>query len=99
MGELDEKPFLSAAKRKYSGDEVNLKAVELCSQYEAYLRDPTWFPFKVLIDKEGKAKVQSLPELLVQIEVIFFIPGVCSYGHFNCGNYLIASLSKLVIIV
>ncbi|KAH1104701.1 hypothetical protein GLYMA_13G336500v4 [Glycine max] len=56
MGELDEKPFLSAAKRKYSGDEVNLKAVELCSQYEAYLRDPTWFPFKVLIDKEGKAK-------------------------------------------
>ncbi|KAG4380911.1 hypothetical protein AAZX31_15G036800 [Glycine max] len=56
MGELDGKPFLSAAKRKYSGDEVNLKAVELCSQYEAYLRDPNWFPFKVLIDREGKAK-------------------------------------------
>ncbi|TKY48414.1 Factor of DNA methylation 4 [Spatholobus suberectus] len=56
MGELDEKPFLEAAKRKFSDDEVNLKAVELCSQYEAYLGDPSWFPIKVVTDKEGKAK-------------------------------------------
>lgn len=72
MGELDGKPFLKAAKRKFSDDEVNVKAVELCSQYEAYIRDPNWFPFKVLIDKEGKAKVQWLPELHVQISHIFY---------------------------
>ncbi|CAJ1955714.1 unnamed protein product [Sphenostylis stenocarpa] len=56
MGELDEKPFVGAAKRKFSGDEAAVKAVELCSQYEAYLRDPSWFPIKVTVDKEGKAK-------------------------------------------
>jgi len=58
MGELDGKPFVGAARRKFSKDEADMKAVELCSQYEAYLRDPNWFPFKVLTDKEGeKAKV------------------------------------------
>lgn len=56
LGELDGMPFVKAAKRKFSGDEASLKAVELCSQYEAYLGDPSWFPIKVLIDEEGKAK-------------------------------------------
>lgn len=57
MGELDEKPFLNAAKRKYSGDEANLKAVELCSLWEHYLKDPNWHPMLVLTDEEGNAKV------------------------------------------
>ncbi|XP_061340670.1 factor of DNA methylation 4-like [Gastrolobium bilobum] len=56
MGELDGKPFVKAAKRKFFGDEVNVKAVELCSQWEAYLRDPSWHPFKVLLDEAGNAK-------------------------------------------
>lgn len=56
MGELDGMPFLRAAKRKFSDDEVNLKAMELCSLYEAHVGDPSWFPFKVITDKEGKAK-------------------------------------------
>lgn len=72
MGELDIKPFVKAAKRKFcddevgvkaakrkiSNDEVGVKAAEWCSQWEDYLRDPSWHPFKVLTDKEGKAKVQ-----------------------------------------
>lgn len=57
MGELDGKPFVGAARRKFSDEEADVRAVELCSQYEAYLRDPNWHPFKVLTDKEGKAKV------------------------------------------
>ncbi|XP_027343676.1 factor of DNA methylation 4 isoform X1 [Abrus precatorius] len=56
MGELDGMPFVKAAKGKFSDDEVNVKAVELCSQWEDYLRDPSWFPFRVLTDKEGNAK-------------------------------------------
>ncbi|KAL2332137.1 hypothetical protein Fmac_019718 [Flemingia macrophylla] len=56
MGEVDGKPFIGAAKRKFSDDEADLKAVELCSRYEAYLGDPSWFPFKVIIDKDGKTK-------------------------------------------
>ncbi|KAJ1406895.1 Zinc finger-XS domain [Sesbania bispinosa] len=56
MGELDGKPFLEAAKIKFSKDEVDLKAVELCSQWEDYIRNPSWHPFKVLADKEGNTK-------------------------------------------
>jgi len=71
MGELEIKPFLEAAKRKYS-DEVNekkatkaqlrekwqLKAIEWCSKWDDCLKDPSWHPFKVVTDKEGKSKVQ-----------------------------------------
>ena len=58
MGELDGKVFVKAANRKFPGGEVNLEAVKLCSEWETYLSDPSWHPFKILTDKEGKAKVQ-----------------------------------------
>lgn len=56
MGELDEKPFLIAAKRKYSHEDVAEKAMQLCSLWEEYLRDPSWHPYKVIMDGEN-AKV------------------------------------------
>ncbi|KAM7522187.1 hypothetical protein LguiA_012089 [Lonicera macranthoides] len=49
MGELDEKPFHEAAKKKYSEEEAPEKALELCSLWEDYLRDPSWHPFKVIV--------------------------------------------------
>ncbi|CAK9188252.1 unnamed protein product [Ilex paraguariensis] len=49
MGELDEKPFHVAAKRKYLDEEAVEKALELCSLWEDYLRDPSWHPFKVIM--------------------------------------------------
>lgn len=68
MGELEIKPFLEAAKRKFS-DEVNekkatkaqlrekwqLKAIEWCSKWDDCLKDPSWHPFKVETDKDGKS--------------------------------------------
>ena len=57
MGELDSKPFYIAAKRIYSAEEADVKAVELCSLWQEYLRDPNWHPFKILTDKEGNSKV------------------------------------------
>ncbi|KAK7402192.1 hypothetical protein VNO78_14252 [Psophocarpus tetragonolobus] len=62
MGELDGIPFVEAAKRKFSDDEADVKAVELCSQYEAYLRDPNWFPFKVVTDDKGGKPKEILDE-------------------------------------
>ncbi|CAJ2660908.1 unnamed protein product [Trifolium pratense] len=69
MGKLDIKPFEEAAERKLSDDvnmkaatktklssEVKLKAIEWCSQWEEYLKDPSWHPFKIVIDKEGNSK-------------------------------------------
>lgn len=56
MGELDNKPFLAAAKAKFPAEEAEEKGLELCSLWEEYLRDPNWHPFKVLVDKEGNCK-------------------------------------------
>ncbi|KAF1859205.1 hypothetical protein Lal_00009789 [Lupinus albus] len=56
MGELDGKPFVKAAKRKFKADEADLEAMKSCSLWEAYVRDPQWHPFKVLTDKEGNSK-------------------------------------------
>ncbi|KAH7851402.1 hypothetical protein Vadar_011103 [Vaccinium darrowii] len=57
MGELDDKPFHAAAKRKYAGEEVVEKAMELCSLWEDYLRDPSWHPFKVISVGEGHQEI------------------------------------------
>ncbi|KAL6275842.1 hypothetical protein ACE6H2_019443 [Prunus campanulata] len=56
MGDLDEKPFQTATKKKYSEEEADVKAVELCSLWQEHLRDPSWHPFRIITDKEGKTK-------------------------------------------
>lgn len=56
MGELDSKPFHEAMKRKYDEEKVGEKALEQCSLWEEYLRDPEWHPFKITI-VEGEPKV------------------------------------------
>ncbi|XP_061998379.1 protein INVOLVED IN DE NOVO 2 [Rosa rugosa] len=55
MGELDNKPFQEAMRRKYkyNVEEAEEKASELCSLWEEYLKDPDWHPFKVVPVKEG----------------------------------------------
>ena len=58
IGDLDNKPFLDATKRKFSDEEAQEKALELCSLWDSYLRDPSWHPFKIIND-EGRHKVPS----------------------------------------
>ncbi|KAE9465280.1 hypothetical protein C3L33_02809, partial [Rhododendron williamsianum] len=48
MGELDNKPFHEAMKRKYNEADAEDRAIEVCSIWEEYLRDPEWHPFKVI---------------------------------------------------
>ncbi|PQQ11706.1 factor of DNA methylation 4 [Prunus yedoensis var. nudiflora] len=59
MGDLDEKPFQTATKKKYSEEEADVKAVELCSLWQEHLRDPSWHPFRIITDKEGKTKLKK----------------------------------------
>ncbi|XP_039161305.1 factor of DNA methylation 4 isoform X2 [Eucalyptus grandis] len=57
MGELDSKPFLVAAKRKYAAKEANVMAVTLCSEWEKLLRDPGWYPFKGITEGENRKEI------------------------------------------
>uniref|UniRef100_A0A0D9VW23 Factor of DNA methylation 1-5/IDN2 domain-containing protein n=1 Tax=Leersia perrieri TaxID=77586 RepID=A0A0D9VW23_9ORYZ len=53
MGELDQKAFHNACKKKIPND--NLKVALVCSKWEAELRKPEWHPFKV-IESDGQTK-------------------------------------------
>ncbi|RLN25599.1 factor of DNA methylation 1-like [Panicum miliaceum] len=50
MGELYEKPFQNACKRKYGSDDYLAKAAELASNWQEELKKPSWHPFKVVQD-------------------------------------------------
>ncbi|XP_031114429.1 protein INVOLVED IN DE NOVO 2-like isoform X2 [Ipomoea triloba] len=63
MGELDSKPFIRAAKLKYPKEEASDKALELCTLWDYHLRDPHWYPIKV-IKNGGKDVGISLNMLL-----------------------------------
>lgn len=57
MGDLDEKPFYVAAKKKYSVKEAGEKAVQFCSLWDDYLRDPSWHPYKIIMDGENAKEI------------------------------------------
>ncbi|KAK2642987.1 hypothetical protein Ddye_024750 [Dipteronia dyeriana] len=56
MGELDRTPFIAAMKRKFTDEEADVKALELCSLWEGYITDPSFCPFKIITNKEGYSK-------------------------------------------
>lgn len=46
MGELDEKPFHAACKRRCSYEDAEMRAAELISQWQEELKKPAWHPYK-----------------------------------------------------
>ncbi|XP_050232841.1 factor of DNA methylation 1 [Mercurialis annua] len=48
MGEIDEKPFHNTCKKKFPPDEAQVHAVALCSLWQEHMKDPNWYPFKVI---------------------------------------------------
>ncbi|CAI0443208.1 unnamed protein product [Linum tenue] len=65
MGELDGEPFLQALRKKYSEDEADEKASELCSLWVEYLKDPDWHPFKrVVVDEKHQEIIDEEDERL-----------------------------------
>ncbi|XP_068309619.1 factor of DNA methylation 5-like [Pyrus communis] len=57
MGDLDCEPFQTACKRKYPTDKAaDDQAAMLCSLWEDYLADSSWYPFKMSMDPSGAAK-------------------------------------------
>jgi len=48
MGDLDQKVFVNACKKRFSSDEAGIKAVELCSLWQENVKNSAWHPFKVV---------------------------------------------------
>lgn len=58
MGELNNKPFYEAMKKKYRDEaEAEERASELCSLWEEYLKDPEWHPTRVIMINEKEQEV------------------------------------------
>ncbi|KAI6689836.1 hypothetical protein NL676_026664 [Syzygium grande] len=56
IGELDDKPFLTACKKRFSGQEAQLQASTLCSFWQSQVNSQ-WHPFKTV---EIDGKIQSM---------------------------------------
>ncbi|KAF8662912.1 hypothetical protein HU200_055494 [Digitaria exilis] len=48
MGELDERPFLKACRRRYGDYNCYDRAKELVLSWEEELKNPSWHPFKIV---------------------------------------------------
>jgi hypothetical protein len=57
MGELDERPFLNACRKKYGSREYETKALEAVSNWQEEIKNPNWHPFKMIQQADGENKV------------------------------------------
>nr|CAB3476285.1 unnamed protein product [Digitaria exilis] len=55
MGELDDKPFQNACRKKYGDDDYHVRAAELVSYWQEELKKPSWHPFKI-VEVNGETK-------------------------------------------
>lgn len=46
IGELEEKPFMTACKQRFTVEEAQVQYAMLCSKWQENLKDPAWHPFK-----------------------------------------------------
>ncbi|XP_039129382.1 LOW QUALITY PROTEIN: protein INVOLVED IN DE NOVO 2-like [Dioscorea cayenensis subsp. rotundata] len=100
MGELDNKPFQISCKRKFSKDEADFRAAELCSMWQDELKNPEWHPFKI-VNVDGKdqeviqddEKLQNLKEELGEEVYKAVTTALLEINEYNpSGRYVIPEL-------
>ncbi|GAV78265.1 XH domain-containing protein [Cephalotus follicularis] len=102
MGKLDGKPFHIAMKRKYSDKDADEKAVEELSLWEDHLKDPSWHPFKIILDEKGNSeqmldeedeKLKNLKTEFGDVVYDAVTKALQELNEFNpCGRYIIPEL-------
>nr|XP_010911713.1 factor of DNA methylation 1 [Elaeis guineensis] len=101
MGELDEKPFQTACKQRFSKDNADVNAIMLCSKWQDELRKPEWHPFKVItvdgkpqeIIQEDDEKLQALKEELGDEVYKVVTTALLEMNEYNpSGRYVIPEL-------
>ncbi|KAB1218789.1 hypothetical protein CJ030_MR3G026669 [Morella rubra] len=55
VGEIDLKPFQNACKQRFPPEEANVQTATVCSLWQQNLKDPRWYPFKV-VDNDGSTQ-------------------------------------------
>jgi hypothetical protein len=58
MGEIELKAFQDACKQRFRFEDANMQASKLCSLWQENLKDPEWYPFKV-VNINGTHQVYS----------------------------------------
>lgn len=104
MGELDGKPFLEALEKKFSGDEAEYRAIELCSLWVEYLKDPNWHPFKCIkvegdgdehqeVIDDGDEKLRDLKQEMGEAVYQSVIAALKEINEYNpSGRYITSEL-------
>ncbi|XP_057788412.1 factor of DNA methylation 3-like [Salvia miltiorrhiza] len=62
--------FLPAAKRMYMDNETELRAAELCTQWDSRIRDPNWNSFKMIENEHGNGYETILNEEDEELTVV-----------------------------
>uniref|UniRef100_A0A0D9YQM7 Factor of DNA methylation 1-5/IDN2 domain-containing protein n=1 Tax=Oryza glumipatula TaxID=40148 RepID=A0A0D9YQM7_9ORYZ len=103
MGELDEKPFLAACKKRYgtADGEAEIKAAEFCSEWQENLKDANWHPFKIVtrggkteqIINEDDEKLVGLKEQLGDEVYKAVTTALLEINEYNAsGSYVLSEL-------
>ncbi|KAK1693276.1 hypothetical protein QYE76_009973 [Lolium multiflorum] len=70
MGQLDERPFQVACKRKYRDDDAEGKAASLVSSWQEEIQKTSWHPFTTIqVDREDKEVVDDNDPKLRQLRL------------------------------
>lgn len=59
MGEIDVKVFQQKCKERFSGDEADIKALEMCSLWQENMKNSEWHPYKI-VAVEGSSEHQEI---------------------------------------
>ena len=76
MGELDERPFQNACKRKYGNDDYETRAAELVSSWQEEIKKPAWHPYKFVKAEDGSDKVSTK---FIYIQPLCIVRGYCFF--------------------
>ncbi|KAJ4756886.1 XH/XS domain-containing protein [Rhynchospora pubera] len=68
MGEIDEKPFQVACKRKFAKGDAEYQAAVLSSKWQDELKNPEWHPFKIVtVGDKSQEVLREDDEKLMQL--------------------------------
>ncbi|KAI9089502.1 hypothetical protein K1719_029107 [Acacia pycnantha] len=102
MGELNEKVFVDACKKKLPLEDAQIKGVELCSSWQENVKNSEWYPFKViptnhddvkLILNEDDEKLRKLKKEWgdnVYMEVVTALKEIIEYNP--SGRYIVSEI-------